>query len=57
MPSVKPATPPGDGDTGSDSHCAANTIGTSISATATPAHCAARAQPRTATNSSSAAPA
>ena len=34
MPSVKPATPPGDGDTGIDSHWAPNTIGTSISATA-----------------------
>ena len=58
MPSVKPATPPGDGDTGSDTHCAQNTIGTSTSATPTPAHSrGARRQPRTATSSSSAPPA
>ena len=57
MPSEKPATPPGDGDTGSDTHCAKNTIGTSMNATPSPAQRAARAEPRTARNSSSAPPA
>ena len=41
IPSANPATPPGDGDTGSDVHCAANTIGTSIRATPRPAQRAA----------------
>jgi hypothetical protein len=54
MPSEKPATPPGDGDTGSDTHCARKTMGTSMSATPRPAQRAAGAERRTATNSTSA---
>ena len=48
IPSVKPATPPGDGETGIDTHCAQNTIGTSMKATPRPARRAAPADVRTA---------
>ena len=54
IPSAKPATPPGDGDTGTDSHWATKTNGTSSSATANPAQIAARSERRTATASNAA---
>ena len=46
IPRVKPATPPGEGDSGSEIHCDHTTIGTSISATASPAQPAARSDAR-----------
>ena len=57
IPSEKPATPPGDGETGSDTHCARNTIGTSTNATPSPAQRAARAERRIAASKTNAAPA
>ncbi len=54
IPSANPATPPGDGDTGIDSHWATNTTGTSSAATPNPAQTAAGAEMRTATASDAA---
>ena len=54
IPSAKPATPPGDGETASELHCAASTIGTSTSATPSPDQRAAPAERRTAAKSNNA---
>lgn len=45
---MNPATPPGDGETASDVHCAHSTIGTSTSATPMPDQVAASTVVRTA---------